>query len=84
MVMFCRPVSALLPPTSSITAATPPVATPQKMTLRRPGSSVPRCESVPMTIEAASAPETKKMPTSSITTMVVRPAQGIVSSSPNN
>ena len=37
-----------------------------------------------MTIEAASAPETKKMPTSSITTMVVRPAQGIVSSSPNN
>ena len=35
IVMVCRPVSASAPPTSSITAATAPVATPQKTTVRR-------------------------------------------------
>ena len=78
--MFCRPVRASSPPTSSITAATAPVATPQKMTVLRLGSRVPRSESVPITIEAASAPETKKIATSTMTTTLVTVASGMWSS----
>ena len=89
MVMFFSPFNAEdasppVPPATSITAATAPVSTPQKITVRRDGSIVPRSDSVPMTIEAASAPETKKMPTRTITRTVVTLASGYWSSSWNS
>ena len=64
IVMFLRPLRASAgsdPPASSMTAATPPVAVPQKMTERRVGSSAPFSLSAPMTIDAESAPVTKKI-----------------------
>ena len=70
MVMVCRPPSASDPPMTSITAATAPIRVPQKITVRRDGSVVPRSESDPITMEAASAPETKKMATSAITSTI--------------
>ena len=77
MIVICwSPARASEPPTRSITAATAPVATPQKMTVGRLGWMVPRSESEPITIEAASAPDTKKMPTSTITTMLDTVASG--------
>ena len=48
-------------------AATAPIIAPQKTTTPRVGWMVPRCESVPITIDAASAPETKKIATRIIT-----------------
>ena len=76
MVIDCRPLSASDPPTNSITAATAPVATPQKMTVLRLGSMVPRSDSDPITMDAASAPETKKIATSTMTTTPAIPASG--------
>jgi hypothetical protein len=78
IVRFFRPVSAVAPPPpiSSMIAATAPVSTPQMMTTLRLGSRVPFCESVPMTMDAASAPETKKMPTRIITMRLVTLAIG--------
>ena len=67
MVIVCSPVRASAPPTSSMTAATAPVATPQKITVGRLGVSVPRSERQPITMDAASAPETKKIATRTIT-----------------
>src|SRR5690606_827012 len=75
-VRFWMPESAALPPIASMTAATAPVAAPQKTTTQREGASEPRCDSVPITTDAASAPETKKMATSSITTAEVIPVNG--------
>ena len=43
-VMVCRPLSASVPPTRSMTAATAPVATPQKITVGRLGWMVPRSD----------------------------------------
>lgn len=57
-------------------AATAPMTTPQKITVRRLGSIVPRSDSEPMTIEAASAPETKKIATSTMTSAVITVASG--------
>ena len=87
--MFFSPVSAddaspPVPPAISMTAATAPVSTPQNTTVRRDGSIVPRSDSVPMTIEAASAPDTKKMPTRTMTRTVVTLASGYWSSSWNS
>lgn len=78
IVRFCRPVSASpCPlPTSSMMAATAPVTTPQNTMTKRPGSSAPFWESVPITIDAASAPETKKMPTRIITSRLLAVATG--------
>ena len=83
IVIVFSPLSASSP-TSSITAATAPVAAPQKMTVRRRGSVVPRSDRVPITIEAASAPETKKMATSTITTTLASVASGNCSSIVNS
>ena len=57
-------------------AATPPVATPQKITVLRVGSMVPRSLSVPITIDAASAPDTKKIATSTMTSTEATVASG--------
>ena len=81
IVMVCSPVSASSPPTSSITAATAPVATPQNTTVPRLGLIVPRSDSEPITIDAASAPETKKIATSIITSTLAIVAIGYWSSS---
>ncbi len=64
IVMFFSPSSASAgsePPAKSITAATAPVAVPQKMTRPLPGSCTPLADRVPMTIDAESAPVTKKI-----------------------
>ncbi|GHD75947.1 hypothetical protein GCM10010317_091500 [Streptomyces mirabilis] len=53
-----------------MTAATAPVSTPQNPTTAHVGSGHPGCEGVPITIEAASTPETKKTATRIITTML--------------
>ena len=84
MVMVCKPVSASEPPASNITADTAPVATPQKMTVLRCGSMVPRSDSEPITMDAASAPETKNTATSTITTTVDTVASGYSPSRPNS
>ncbi|KOV92559.1 hypothetical protein ADK65_33620 [Streptomyces sp. NRRL B-1140] len=86
IVRFCRPVSASpWPlPTRSMIAATAPVTTPQNTTTKRPGSSAPFCDRVPMTMEAASAPETKKMPTRIITSRLVTVARGNCWSTPKS
>ena len=76
IVICCSPVRASSPPITSMIAATAPVSAPQKMTVGLLGSVEPRSLSVPMTIEAASAPETKKMPTSTMTSTVVTAASG--------
>ena len=52
------------------------MATPQKMTVGLRGSSAPFSESEPITMDAASAPETKKIATSTITTMLDTVASG--------
>ena len=57
------------------------MATPQKITVGRDGSIAPRSDSEPMTIEAASAPEMKKIDTSATTRMLVTVANGNWSSS---
>ncbi|MOA57039.1 hypothetical protein D3C78_1811380 [compost metagenome] len=57
-------------------AATVPVSAPQKITVRREGSVVPCSDNVPMTSDAASAPETKKIPTRIITSTDVTEASG--------
>ena len=65
IVMFFRLVSAApgsSPPASSMMAATAPVSTPQNTITRLEGSMRPSVLSEPMTIEAESAPVTKKMP----------------------
>jgi hypothetical protein len=71
-------------PTTSMMAAIAPITTPQNTTTQREGSMVPRCESVPMTIDAASAPDTKKIATRSIATIENSPPAGIESSRPNS
>ncbi|MNR60526.1 hypothetical protein D3C85_1820320 [compost metagenome] len=80
MVRFCSPVSASPgsrgSPIASMIAATVPVSAPQKITVRRDGVVVPCSDSVPITSEAASAPETKKMPTRIITSTEVAEASG--------
>ena len=76
MVMVCRPLSASLPPAHSIRTATAPVLSPQKATAHRDGNNEPLCDKVPMTIEAASAPETKKIATSAMTNSDDTPASG--------
>ncbi|MNH37365.1 hypothetical protein D3C79_982620 [compost metagenome] len=80
IVRFCNPVSAspglLGSPIANMTAATVPVSAPQKITVRRDGAVVPCSDRVPMTSEAASAPETKKMPTRIITSTEVNEASG--------
>ena len=81
IVICCRPVSESSPPIVSMIAAAAPVATPQKITVNLLGSRVPRSLSEPMTIEAASAPDTKKIATSTMTRIEVTPAHGIESSS---
>ena len=66
IVMSRRPVRTSRgssPPASSMAEATPPVATPQKTTVKRLGSVAPFSESPPMTMEAESAPVTKKIAT---------------------
>ena len=63
-------------------AAIAPITAPQKTTTPRVGWMVPRCESVPMTMDAASAPETKKIATSSIAITPRTAPSGIVSSNP--
>jgi hypothetical protein len=79
MVIACNPFSASSPPATSMIAATAPVATPQKTTTGRRGSIVPFSLRVPITTEAASAPETKKIATSTMTSTEVIVAHGIVS-----
>ena len=54
----------------SMIAAMAPITTPQKTTIQRWGSIVPFWESVPMTMDAASAPDTKKIATRSIAMML--------------
>ncbi len=75
---FCRPVRASVPPPpmASMIAATAPMTTPQNTTTLRLGWSAPRCESAPTTMDAESAPETKKIATSSITRTVLMLANG--------
>lgn len=46
------------------------------MTVGRVGLMVPRSDSEPITIDAASAPDTKKIATSSITRMLATVASG--------
>jgi hypothetical protein len=53
IVSVCSPVRASSPPTSSITAATAPVAVSQKTTVGRLGSIVPRSDSEPAMFVAA-------------------------------
>ena len=86
MVICCRPVSASdgsSPPASSITAATAPIITPQKITIGLRGSSTPYELIDPMMIEAESAPVTKKMPTSTMINTMLMPviADGMLSAS---
>lgn len=69
---------------SSMTAATAPVSTPQKITRGFFGSIAPRSDNVPMTIDAASAPDTKKIATSMTTITVVTALSGMCSSMPNS
>ena len=76
MVRLCRPDRASSPPTSSMMIATAPITEPQKITTHLDGSSVPRCDSVPVTIDAASAPETKKIATRIMTSSPVKVAHG--------
>jgi hypothetical protein len=57
-------------------AATAPVSDPQNTTVGREGSIEPFSLRVPMTIDAASAPETKKMPTRMMTSTEVIVAIG--------
>ena len=85
IVMFWMPVSASSPPpTSSMMIAIAPITMPQKITTQRDGWMEPRCESVPMTIDAASAPDTKKIATRTMaSTDTARPA-GTTASSPNS
>jgi hypothetical protein len=59
-----------------MTAATAAIARPQKITTGLLGSSVPRSDRLPITIEAASAPDTKKIATSSITSTLTAVANG--------
>ena len=63
---------------------TAPVAAPQNTTVLRDGSMVPRSDNDPITIDAASAPETKKMATRTITSTLAAVANGNWSSSVNN
>ncbi len=55
------------PPITSNTSGRRSAGTPQRTTMPRGGSSVPRDESMPITIDAASAPEMKKMATNEVT-----------------
>ncbi|MNP62877.1 hypothetical protein D3C76_1582090 [compost metagenome] len=57
-------------------AATVPVSAPQKITVRRDGAVVPCSDKVPITSDAASAPETKKIATRIITSTDVTAASG--------
>ncbi|MNO02408.1 hypothetical protein D3C81_2227990 [compost metagenome] len=57
-------------------AATVPVSAPQKITVAREGCVVPCSDKVPITSEAASAPETKKIATRIMTSTEVAEAQG--------
>ena len=86
IVMFWMPDSASPspPPTRSMIAAIAPMTAPQKITTPRVGWMVPRWDSVPMTIDAASAPDTKKIATSSIAITPSTAPSGMVSSSPNS
>ena len=61
--MITSVCSAPSPPENSSTPATAPWATPQKITSQRIGSSLPCWLSMPMTIEAESAPVMKKIAT---------------------
>lgn len=61
---------------NSMIAATAPVATPQNTTVNLDGSILPRSDKVPITMDAASAPETKKMPTRIMTNTTVIEAIG--------
>ena len=56
-----RPARRSSPPDHSSTEATAPWATPQKITSQRLGSSSPCWLSMPITIEAESAPVMKKI-----------------------
>jgi hypothetical protein len=86
IVMFWMPDSASPspPPTINMMAAIAPITEPQNTTTPRDGWIVPRCESVPMTIDAASAPETKKIATSNIAITPSTAPRGSVSSRPNS
>ena len=68
-IAACCSVSS--PPASSSVIATPPIAVPQNATIARGGSRIPRHVSMPITIDAASAPLTKNTATSTITTTEV-------------
>lgn len=68
--------SALSPSASSSTAAAAPVATPQNTTSHRRGCSSPPEESIPITIEAESAPVTKKMATRNTASVAVTTDSG--------
>ena len=60
------------------------MATPQKITVPLLGLIVPRSDSEPITIDAASAPDTKKMATSTITSTLAMMAIGYWSSRLNS
>ena len=77
MVMrFCRPVSAVSPPVSSITTAMPAMHSAQNTVIVRRGAGAPRCESCEFTIEAESAVVMKKTASMTITTGATSPPPG--------
>src|SRR5690606_11722598 len=84
IVIVCRALSASSPPLHSSRAATPPVSPPQKITTPRFGARVPRWLRLPITIDAESAPEMKKMAMRSIATTVAIPVSGRFPSTPNS
>src|SRR5690606_2628012 len=69
IVRFSSPSRAAAPPPPIINmiAATEPIRTPQNTTIFLFGSIEPRCDKVPVTMDAASAPDTKKIATRSMT-----------------
>ena len=74
--MITSVCSAPSPPENSSTPATAPWATPQKTTSQRIGSSLPCWLSIPITIEAESAPVMKKIATRKTASTTVMLASG--------
>ena len=76
MAIVLMPLSASSPLAHNSSAATAPVNVPQKMVTPLLGSCAPRSDKVPITNEAASAPDTKKIATSTITSTDAMPVSG--------
>ena len=84
IAIVLMPSRASSPLMASSSAATTPVSTPQNTVRGRDGCSTPRCERVPITRDAESAPETKKMPTRIITSAEATPVHGRWASTSNS